>query len=197
MPLLALEPFIYPEHLLDQPANCDVGTGRWWVLHTRPRAEKTLARRLHDRRMSYFLPLYQRQWKKGGRAFRSFLPVFPGYVFLHGDDQARIAALETNLVAQALPVDDQWQLHADLFRVHRLLTTGAAVTPEERLGPGDTVEVVKGPFAGLTGKILRHGKQLRFVVEVQFLRQAVSVELESWMVQSALMAAMQTSIDRL
>ena len=47
------------------------------------------------------------------------------------------------------------------------------------------MEVVKGPFAGLAGKVLRRGKQLRFVVDVQFLRRAVSVELESWMIQPA------------
>ena len=59
------------------------------------------------------------------------------------------------------------------------------MTPEERLEPGDAVEIIKGPFDGLSGKVLRRGKQLRFVVEVQFLRQAVSVELESWMIQPA------------
>jgi transcription antitermination factor NusG len=181
MPLLALEPFIHPEHLLEQQP--DEAAGRWWVLHTRPRAEKTLARRFHDRGVPYFLPLYHRQWRSAGRQFRSYLPLFPGYVFLHGDEFTRLAALETNLVAQVLPVEDQRQLHADLRRVLHLLTSGAAVTPEERLGPGDSVEIIKGPFSGLEGKVLRRGKQLHFVVEVQFLRQAVSVELESWMIQ--------------
>jgi hypothetical protein len=37
----------------------------------------------------------------------------------------------------------------------------------------------------MAGKILRRGKQLRFVVEVQLLQQGVSVELESWMIQPA------------
>ena len=183
MPLLALEPFIHPQHLLEESTPADEAL-RWWVLHTRPRAEKTLARRFHGLEMPYFLPLHQKQWRAKGRAFRSFLPLFPGYVFLHGDGQARLAALETNLVAQVLPVEDQLQLHADLRRVYHLLSTGAAVTPEERLSPGDPVEIVKGPFAGLEGKVLRRGKQMRFMVEVQFLRQAVSVELEDWMVQA-------------
>jgi transcriptional antiterminator RfaH len=183
MPLLAMEPFIRPEQLLDQPVSAD-GTDRWWVLHTRPRAEKTLARRFHGLEMSYFLPLHQRQWRKSGRTFRSFLPLFPGYVFLRGDTGVRLAALETNLVAQVIPVDDQPQIHADLRRVYQLLSTGAAVTPEERLVPGDPVEIIKGPFSGLEGKVIRRGTQMRFVVEVQFLRQAVSVELEDWMLQA-------------
>src|SRR5947209_5995875 len=123
MPLLALEPFLHPADLLDQPPADDLG--RWWVLHTRPRAEKTLARRLHGREVRHFLPLYERHWKNNGRAYRSYLPLFPGYVFLHGDQATRVQALETNLVAQVLPVDDQQRLFGDLQRVHRLLTTGA------------------------------------------------------------------------
>src|SRR6266478_3420026 len=105
MPLLALEPFVQPENLLELPIDA-VGSGKWWVLHTRPRAEKTLARRFCDRGMSYYLPLYPHEWRSRGRQFNSFLPLFPGYVFLHGDSEDRLHALETNLVAHVLPVDD-------------------------------------------------------------------------------------------
>jgi transcriptional antiterminator RfaH len=190
MPLLTLESYIHPADLLAEPFPQDVGDMRWWVLHTRPRAEKALARRFHGRELPYFLPLHERRWRNGGRHLRSFSPLFPGYVFLHGDAEARLIALETNLVAKVLCVEDQGQLHADLRRVFQLLSTGAPVSPEDRLGAGDLVEIVKGPFEGLCGKILRRGKQLRFAVEVQFLRQAVSVELEGWMIQPASPAMM-------
>jgi transcriptional antiterminator RfaH len=183
MPLLASEPSVHPEHLFDQLPEVDAEAGRWWVLHTLPRSEKTLARRLYEKEVPYFLPVHQRQWRSKGRQLRSFLPLFPGYVFLLGDDRARLAALETNLIANVLPVADQRQLHADLRQVHELISTGAAVTPEDRLAPGDSVEIIKGPFAGLDGKVLRRGKQLHFFVEVQFLRRAVSMEIESWMIQ--------------
>jgi transcription antitermination factor NusG len=182
MPLLALETFIQPENLLDISTD-DVGLGKWWVLHTRPRAEKTLARRFCDRGMSYYLPLYEHEWRSRGRRFNSFLPLFPGYVFLHGNSDDRLHALETNLVAHVLPVDDQSQLHDSLARVYRLLSTGAPVTPEDRLEPGDPVEIVRGPLAGLEGKVLKRGKHLKFVIEVKFLQRAVSAEVESWMIQ--------------
>jgi transcriptional antiterminator RfaH len=181
MPLLAPEPYVHPEHLLDAPAGADVGA--WWVLHTRPRAEKTLARRFLDRGVPFFLPVYKREWRNQGRLFRSYLPLFPGYVFLHGGHDCRTAALETNLVARVLPVADQRQLHADLTRVYRLITTGAPVTPEDRLEPGDPVAIVHGPLAGLDGKVIRRGKHLKFFVEVQLLRRAVSAEVEGWMIR--------------
>src|SRR5262245_20408404 len=39
MPLLELETSISPKNLLDLPSDAET-TNRWWVLHTRPRAEK-------------------------------------------------------------------------------------------------------------------------------------------------------------
>jgi transcriptional antiterminator RfaH len=183
MPILPLEPFVFPDGLLRGPTPSGEGPERWWVLHTRPRAEKVLARKCVQRGLSFFLPQYERAWRSRGRLLRSHLPLFPGYLFLHGDDQSRLHALETNLVVRWLPVPDQRQLHLDLSRVHHLITSEAALTPEERLVPGTPVEIRHGPLAGLQGTVLRRGKSLRVFVEVQFLQRGVSVEIETWMLE--------------
>ena len=183
MPLLPLEPVVFPDDLLGSLPADGTAAARWWVLHTRPRAEKSLARRCLRRRLPFFLPLHQKQWRKGGRLFSSHVPLFPGYFFLYGDGEARMHALETKLVANWLPVDDQERLHNDLCRVHHLITVGAPLTPEDRLMPGARVEITHGPFAGLEGVVLRRGKQLRIFVAVQFLQQGVSVEIETWMLR--------------
>jgi transcriptional antiterminator RfaH len=153
------------------------------VLHTRPRAEKALARHLAGRNHSFYLPLHLRQWRSRGRLLTSQLPLFPGYVFLYGDHQSRQNALESNLVALVLPVANQIQLQEDLRRVDRLISVGAPLTAEERLEPGDAVAIIAGPLKGMTGTVLRRSKQLRFLVEVEFLRRGVSVEVESWMIE--------------
>lgn len=180
MPVLPLEPFLSPGDLLDSPA---VGPGRWWVLHTRPRAEKALTRGLLRRDVPFFLPLGQRQLRRRGETLTSYLPLFPGYCFLYGDEEARLAALTTNLVVRCLAVEDQEQLHAELAAVHRLMLSGCALTPQERLQPGAPIEITAGPLAGLRGKVLRRGKRWMFLVEVQFLQRGVSVEIEGWMIQ--------------
>jgi len=191
VPLLPLEPFFFPEPLF-AGANpwhgSDGDDGRWWVLHTRPRSEKVLARKFMGRQVSFFLPLYHRRWRSNSQQFSSYPPLFPGYVFLFGNRDDRLAALETNLIANVLPVGDHEQdaLYADLSRVYGLMQSGAALTPEARLMPGVKVEITGGPFAGMEGKIIREGSSLRFVVEVRFVHQGVSVELESWMMQPEL-----------
>jgi transcriptional antiterminator RfaH len=183
MPLLPLEPFVYPDDLLSLPLADGPAQAPWWVLHTRPRAEKSLARKLLQRHTPFFLPLCKKQWRNRGRLHCSYMPLFPSYVFLQADRTAVFRTLETNLVARVLPVSDQGQLHADLGRVYCLIAAGAPMTPEDQLQPGTAVEITAGPFAGLEGKILRRGKQLKFLIEVQFLQRGVSVEIESWMIQ--------------
>jgi transcription antitermination factor NusG len=39
------------------------------------------------------------------------------------------------------------------------------------------VEVIDGPFAGMTGKVTRVGAQARLIVEVRMINQGVSVDL--------------------
>jgi transcription antitermination factor NusG len=185
MPLLPAEPYVYPETLLT-PVGCGLEDtdAQWWVLHTRPRAEKALARHLLSRSIAFFLPIFQRSWHSRGRELSSYLPLFPGYLFLYGDADARMAATETKLVANALPVIDQQRLTEDLLQVRRVMEADVLLTPEERLQPGSTVEIIAGPLTGLEGKVLKRGRQHHFVLEVRLLHQGVSVEIETWMFRS-------------
>ena len=184
MPLLSAEPSLFPDTLFSGDGSCPEVVPDWLVLYTRARAEKALARSLLARRVGFFLPLHERRWHSpSGRTRCSYLPLFPGYVFLHGATEARLHALETGLVSRYLSVVDQVALHRDLVRVYRLICSGAPLLPEERLEPGSLVEIVYGSLAGLQGKVIRRGKQLRLIVEVELLQRGVSVEIDSHMVQ--------------
>ena len=109
--------------------------------------------------------------------------MFPGYVFLHGDNDARVAALESNLISRVLEVPNQDRLLVDLRRVDRVLASDAPVERADALLPGRAVEIIAGPFQGLQGTLIRYANQLRLVVAVTFLQQAISVEVEGWMVE--------------
>jgi len=183
MPLLAPEPFVYPEGLFAPGWAPSADEDRWWVLHTRARAEKSVARAALRHGIAFFLPLHERRWRNKGRTFTSCLPLFPGYLFIHGGDDARQHLLDTNLVANTLHVADQNRLQSDLTRVHDLMTAGITLTPEQGLTPGDHIEIVEGPMRGFEGKVARRGKHLKLLVEVEFIRCGVSVEIESWMVR--------------
>jgi transcription antitermination factor NusG len=183
MPLLALEPCGFPDNLLTEPDALSDRPGNWMAVYTKSKGEKALARHLRGRGVFHYLPLARNTWKNKGRTFTSYLPLFPGYVFLHGDGDARVAALESNLISRVLEVSNQSRLLIDLRRVDRVLTSDAPVERADALIPGRAVEIIAGPFQGLQGTLIRYANQLRLVVAVTFLQQAISVEVEGWMVE--------------
>ena len=82
--------------------------------------------------------------------------------------------------ASKLEVADQKTLWDDLTQVHRLINTGAPITPEERLEPGAPVEISRGPLAGLKGRIIRAASGRRFVVQVNFIQRGASVLIDDF-----------------
>lgn len=181
MPILPEEPFLYPEGLFAAPPAPRPEGQRWWVMHTRPRTEKALSRKCLDRRLAFFLPLRRNYTRSRGRTLTSHVPLFPSYLFLLADEEARVSALTTNLVVHCLPVPDQAGLEGDLRGVHRLMLSGMTIAQEEQLTPGTPVEIVSGPLAGLRGKVLSKGRKVTFIVEVTFLHQGARVEIDASM----------------
>src|SRR5687768_5149942 len=114
MPILAAEPQLFPEDLFDSERTTERS---WWVLHTKPRQEKSLARQLHASQVPFFLPLVPRRLYINKRRFTSHLPLFPSYLFVLTDYSERIRALATKRVVRSLEVVDQARLWDDLEQI--------------------------------------------------------------------------------
>lgn len=178
MPLLPAETTLFPECLFEDTPPPEWQDRSWWVLHTKPRQEKSLARHLQDRCIAHYLPLVSRRWRSRGRVLTSHNPLFTSYLFLLTTPEERISALASGRVVHSLKVADQERLWRDLRQIYRLIATGAPITPQDRLAPGTVVEIQSGALAGLTGKILRTASGRRFVVEVDFIQRGAAVELD-------------------
>lgn len=179
MPILAEEPSLCPEGLMaDDWTAADPALNQWRVLHTKPRQEKALARELFQRSEAFYLPLVERRQRIAGRWLTSRIPLFNGYLFLYSTSDGYLRTLSTQRVVRCLPVPDQGRLWADLRRLHALLSSGLPVLPEERLSPGQLVEITSGPLTGFQGRILRTSSGRRFVVEVDFIGRGASVLCE-------------------
>ena len=176
MPILKSEVALSPPDLFDLP---DLP---WRVAYVRSRQEKELARLLMRLNVPFYLPLAEKQVRRAGRRFVSFLPLFPGYLFFRGAlglaaESGATARWDDRLVS-VLEVPDQPRLDAELRVLWRLQQSGAAFEDFPYLAPGDAVEVIDGPFQGLRGTVLREKGKTRLVVSVSFLRQSVAAELE-------------------
>src|SRR5947207_391033 len=91
MPLLAAEPNVFPADLFEPGVEVAAADSHWWVLHTRPRQEKALARQLLQHRVSFYLPTIAKRLRIKGRNLTSHVPLFPGYAFLLADREQRHA----------------------------------------------------------------------------------------------------------
>lgn len=179
MPILPQEPNAFPEELFAADPG-DLGDRVWSVLHTRARQEKSLARYLLLKRVPFYLPLIAKRGVQRGRVLTSYVPLFPGYLFLLGEREERLTAFTSNRVVQSLAVADQEKLWHDLSQVWRLIQTGAPITPVDHLEPGVLVEIQHGALAGLQGRILRAASGRRFVVEVDFIHRGAAVTIDDY-----------------
>jgi transcriptional antiterminator RfaH len=183
MPILDREVSHYPSALLDN--GPDVTSQRkWWAVFTKARQEKALARHLLRREIPFYLPLVPRDHLIRGRRVHSFVPLFSGYVFLHGTEEERVQSLTTNRVSCILPVPDEAQLWQDLRQVHRLIEADAPLTVERRLTAGRQVRIKAGAMMGMEGTVLARRGSIRLLVAVHFLQAGVSVEIDDYMLEA-------------
>jgi len=182
MPILGLETSIYPGNLLEEFSQTPADR-QWWVVYTKARQEKALARHLLCREIPFYLPLVAKEQCIRARKVHSHIPLFGGYLFLYGTEHERVASLTTNRISTILPVADAELLRSDLRNVQHLIESDAPLTVERRLSPGQRVRVKAGSMMGMEGLILKRRGRTRLLVAVSFLQQGVSIEIDSFLVE--------------
>jgi transcription antitermination factor NusG len=174
---------IFPHDLLET-AGDDRSDRRWWAVYTKSRQEKVFCQQLTGHQIPHYLPLVTKVSRSRGRRFSAQVPLFSGYVFMHGSEEERYVSLTTNRVSQILPVPDGAKLCFDLRQIARLIAAGAPLTVEERLAPGRRVRIRQGVFAGLEGTIIERRGGRRLFVAVDFLQQGASIDLEDFVLEA-------------
>jgi len=172
MPLLPREPDLFPDDLFSLPDE----EFPWGVAPLRRRQEKVLARFLLQNGVPFYLPQIEQVTKRGGRTYKSHLPLLTGYVFFRLAPTGRDLLWRSNVVAALLDVPDQVQLGSELAQLRALQLAGASLRPEPELAAGDPVRITGGAFAGYTGVVMRERGQARLIVQISLIRQAVAVE---------------------
>jgi transcriptional antiterminator RfaH len=153
--------------------------GRWIVLQTRSRQEKAVAADLRALGVGHYLPLVKQVRYYGRRKARVQVPLFPGYVFLHGHRDDAFAADRLKRIATILSVSDQEQIDWELRNIHLALGQSAHLDPHPHLAQGTRVEVRSGPFQGLQGIVENRDRLDRVVLQVNYLNRAMSLEIDA------------------
>jgi len=151
----------------------------WWAVRTRSRHEKRVRDRLLQADIETFLPLYERwsQWKDRKQLVE--FPLFPGYCFARFPFTDRIRILNVPGVVTLVTVNDHPEPVSDveIDGIRRLIASRYRYDPHPFLEEGMEVEVLRGPLAGVRGRLVRKDRSTRLVISVLLIRQAAAVEV--------------------
>ena len=156
---------------------------RWYVLQTRSRQEKALARTLTATGIAHYLPLTKRPRYRRGRKLFVEEPLLASYLFLHGPLEATYIANATKRVANIINVADQDRFVAELRQIRCALENGADLSPYRYLTVGRRVRVSAGPFRGIEGLIEASAKVDRLVLQIDALGRATSLEIDAGLLE--------------
>ena len=175
MPAKEKVPARFPE---DRSLEEDVGL--WWVLHTKPNCEKMVATYLLNRKISYYLPQYEKKIRYGnlGRVRTREVPVFSGYLCFALDRQQHNLLYDTKKFVRIIKVDDQATFVKELQAVAQAVESYDDILVHEGLVPGRRVLILSGPMTGYEGLIVRRLKEKQLALQVRMFNQTVLVKLD-------------------
>jgi transcriptional antiterminator RfaH len=160
----------------------------WFCVKTNRYKEKWVTQQLSEWCGEVYLPLL-RQDRKVRRQFKWVIePLFPGYLFARFDQEQTLLRVRSTLgVATVLSTSEDGPVVVDEAIINALRERSVNGVIEVRpvaLRLGDELEIIEGPFQGLTAlfeKNLKAGE--RIVVLLDLLSSRVRVEVPRFYVQ--------------
>ena len=155
----------------------------WYAVYARSRHEQRVYERLCAVEVEVFLPMMEsvRQWSD--RRKHILLPLFPGYLFVKipWNAESRLSVLKQPGVVRIVsdyekpaPIPEN-----QIMAIQRFIAHDIHMDPCPYIRLGQRVEIRKGVLKGLQGILLRKKGQFRFVVAVDMIQKAVSVEVNA------------------
>ena len=152
----------------------------WYAAYTSANHEKKVAEELQRRSVESFLPLYKsvRRWKD--RFVTLEVPLFRGYVFVRFALHERARMIQIPGLVRFVGFNGRASQvpEIDITRLRRVLCQGVRTEPHPYLIAGCRVRVKTGALAGLEGIILRRKKNSRFVITIESIQRAISLEID-------------------
>jgi transcription termination/antitermination protein NusG len=159
------------------------GAVRWRVLHCRGRQEKKVVEVLAATGIEYYLPIVKRERLYGHRRREVELPLFSGYVFMHGVRESAFELIAAKRVVAIVEVRDQTRFEHELTQIRKAVAGGAYLDPCPTLRTGWRVRVRTGAFMGVEGLVEKKPRPDRLVLQIDVLGQAVSLDISAFEVE--------------
>jgi transcription antitermination factor NusG len=125
----------------------------------------------------HYLPLIENVRRYAKETKRFTKPLFPGYVFAHIPLELKARIYQQDLLARAIPVDDEARFLRQLSDVRTLVDSGLMLSLHPLVKRGARARVVGGPLRGLEGIIDDPVNPKGIVLSVDVLQQGLLVKV--------------------
>jgi transcriptional antiterminator RfaH len=156
----------------------------WYAVQTKPRQELTAEQNLQRQGFATYLPRIRLRKRKRNNWVDAVEPLFPRYLFIQVDpDQDSLAPVRSTLGVACLvrfghllrPVPDAVIYYLRQLEDPETQQRQADAWPHQ---PGDTLEVLEGPFASLTGIYQMPLGEDRALLLIELLGRSNSVAVD-------------------
>ena len=158
----------------------------WYAIQTHSWYEKRVRDQLTTKAITTFLPLWQQRRRWTDRVKVMEVPLFRSYLFGYFTFQHKFDVLTTVGVARLVscngapvPIPE-----AQIEAVRLLVTHQLRYDPHPSLVEGMRVRVTHGLLAGVEGILVLKKSAARLLIQIEFIQQAVAVDIDSTAVQS-------------
>jgi transcription antitermination factor NusG len=161
----------------------------WHALWTRSHCEQLVHDQLAVKGFDLFLPKIDQWSRRGGVRRLIRVPLFPGYVFVHGamDKAGYVEVLKARGLVQVL--GERWDRLAtipdgEIDAIQRIVGARVPTLPYPYLREGQRVRITRGPLADVEGILVRtKPNRGLLVVSVDLLQRSVAAQVDcTWVV---------------
>ncbi len=153
---------------------------KWYAINTRSRHEKQVDSFLIEKGIESFLPLIKTLSRRRDRKKYVDLPLFPGYLFVHVDNEHLNDVKYTRGVAKILgtdidkptPVPDK-----QVLDIKKIMESKVKLDPFPYLKKGRQVRVKAGPLKGVEGILVEKKDCYIIVISIDLLQKGTAAEV--------------------
>ena len=172
-----IETVINPQDLLSNKETAI--SFKWWLARIRSRAEKAVAKELTSKGEKFFLPIMVIEKKIRGRKITCNIPLYPGYIFIAGDEDTPHHVFPSSHVVCMNPVIDKGTLLGRLCMTWQFMQSQRSIRLESNTRLGQLVKVSSGPLCGICGRLIDEEPTSRRLVVSGILTSGdISIDLQ-------------------
>ena len=149
------------------------------MLYTRPNFEKKVDSQCKDLNIESYLPLRTVIRKWSDRKKKMEVPLFPGYIFVHGSEKERLLALTTNGVVKSVMFKNEPASlrETEIENIRKVIKSDKIIETVSSVAIGTKVRIKSGPLEGIEGRLTEIKGSKVFSLVLETINSSILVDV--------------------